>query len=232
MRIQAGGSDTSGLSTEDRKRIYEEEKARNEAQQKLQQKQVAQGCLGCLGLIVVIVIISAVTGLFTSEETEESRAEVGSHARYVTEAGTLERTVEHLAIRELGKTANWSGNPPTIIAVEKTSQYDGGYLIAIRYRADDNLTSGLIRSGIIVDARDLNKALFKDPRCGEVKECMLMPHFKLVDQYGSEKVDQVGKLLLSRTTAEKINWENMYTAGFEQLLKSEGQLWLHPALRE
>lgn len=58
------------LSPEEKKRIYEEEKTRVEAQEEAKKeakaKKTKQGCLGCLGLIVVIFIIALVGGLFKS----------------------------------------------------------------------------------------------------------------------------------------------------------------------
>ena len=65
------------LSPEEKKRIYEEEKTRVEAQEKAKEKSEAKktkkGCLGCLGLIVVIFIIALVSGLFDSgDNTDKS----------------------------------------------------------------------------------------------------------------------------------------------------------------
>ncbi|UCG94449.1 MAG: hypothetical protein JSW13_01435 [Candidatus Aerophobus sp.] len=65
------------LSPEEKKIIYEEEKARLEAQEKakkeLKAKKTKQGWLGCLGLIAVIFIIALIGGLFTSgDKTKKS----------------------------------------------------------------------------------------------------------------------------------------------------------------
>ena len=45
------------LSPEEKQRIYEEEKERDEAKQQIERDKYKKGCLGCLGLIVVIAMI-------------------------------------------------------------------------------------------------------------------------------------------------------------------------------
>lgn len=222
------------LSPEDKKRIYEEEKARVEAQEKAKKearaKKTKQGCLGCLALIAVIFIIALIVALFSSGDKKVSKVS------YVTQEGSLERAVEKVVIDVMGKTVNWSGNPKTVIGISKTEQLagpdKGGYLITIKYRANENLTTGMTETGIIIDAMDLTKKLYNDPACSRVKIYMLMPHLTLVDKYGIESEEQVGKLVLRRAVANRINWENMIQDSFKRILQDEGQLWLHPAIAQ
>ena len=51
-----------------KKEIYEEEKMRMEAQEKLKEekeaKETAQGCLGCLGFILIIILIATLSSCF------------------------------------------------------------------------------------------------------------------------------------------------------------------------
>lgn len=62
------------LSPEERQRIYEEEKARREAQEKMKAEATAQntkyGCIGCMGLLAIIIVIGAL--LPESKTTHES----------------------------------------------------------------------------------------------------------------------------------------------------------------
>lgn len=70
------------LSQEDRDRIFQEEKARREAQERLKAEEKAKkatnaryGCLGCLGLIVLLgVIIALVPKTETSHENTDDTA--------------------------------------------------------------------------------------------------------------------------------------------------------------
>jgi hypothetical protein len=56
-----------GLSDEDRRRIYEEERAREEVREEIQreskQRKLKQGCLGCLGIIGVALAVGLLVGL-------------------------------------------------------------------------------------------------------------------------------------------------------------------------
>lgn len=62
------------LSPEERERIYQEEKARNEAQGQLKKEEATaksqkaqKGCLGCLGLTFVIFVVLYAIGTFTTD---------------------------------------------------------------------------------------------------------------------------------------------------------------------
>lgn len=74
------------LTPEERQRIYEEEKARLEAQEQLKKEQIQKtnkGCYGCLGVFVavfaIILLISLVNG---SGDKETASDVVGLHASY------------------------------------------------------------------------------------------------------------------------------------------------------
>lgn len=62
------------MTPEEQKRIYEEEKERLKAQERLKKesknKKVKKGCIGCLGIIGVATIIGLIFGLFTSENED------------------------------------------------------------------------------------------------------------------------------------------------------------------
>lgn len=62
------------MTPEEQKKIYEEEKERLKAQERLKKesknKKAKKGCFGCLGIIGIATIIGLVFGLFTSENKE------------------------------------------------------------------------------------------------------------------------------------------------------------------
>ena len=66
-----------------------------------------------------------------------------------------------------------------------------------------------------------------DPTLSHVKIYLLKPHMKLVDKYGRSSEEQVGKFMLRRAIAVRINWRNMTADRFEQLLRTEGEFRLH-----
>lgn len=69
--------------------------------------------------------------------------------------------------------------------------------------ADDNLTLGLVKTGLLVQSTILFRKIFEDPRASEVT---LDWRFPARDAYGKE-VDAIAMIVrMSRKTADKINW--------------------------
>lgn len=180
---------------------------------------------GLTALFAFLVILGAIT-----EEPESTATKSTSKPQ------TPEQLIEHAVIKAMGKTVNWDGKPNTFMKARFTKQIagedEGGYLVDIEYRANDNITVGFIRKGILSDAQKLIEKLSKTPELSEVKIYMLKPHMNLVDKYGNEKSVQVGKIVLRKAVADKINFKNMYPEAFEMILVSEGQLLLHPAMNK
>jgi len=182
-------------------------------------------------LLLIVIGIFLIEFLPAIKADKEFREEPIS---YITPEGAIERAVEEVVVKAFGKTVNWDNSPYTIKGIRKIKQVagldEGSYLIEICYRANENLTVGWIRSGIFMDAKEFTEKLYQDLNCKEVKVYMLKPYLVLTDKYGKEKEEQVGKLVLRRAVANKINWENITNDMFERILREEGQLWLHPVL--
>lgn len=189
---------------------------------------------GCLLLLVIVVGIFLI--YFLSAIIEEDKKFREKPIPYVTSEDTIDRVIEGVAIKAFGKTVDWDDRPYTVKEITKYKQTagldEGGYLIEVSYRANENLTVvSLMRSGIFMDAIEFTKELYLPSFCEEIKIYMLKPHLILIDKYGKEKEEQVAKLVLRRAIANKVNWENITTSAmFERILRNEGQLWIHPAL--
>ncbi|MBS3792671.1 hypothetical protein KGY77_08525 [Candidatus Bipolaricaulota bacterium] len=161
-----------------------------------------------------------------TSETEEKKT---------NEISKLKEDIKQILYDEMGETVNWGDNQKTFKGMDLIKQFGyekDVYLAKISYRINDNFTKGMIRGGMIGDAMDFFQKLYNNPQVTSVVECMLMPEFKMVDQYGNESEEQVAKIVVSRDLAEKINWENMYRDRFVDLVKDEGGFWLHTAIRE
>jgi len=186
------------------------------------------GCLVVLLIIVGIFIFEFLPAIKADKEYREKPIP------YVTPEGTIERIVEEVAVGAFGKTVNWDNKPYTIKEIKKIKQTagpdEGFYLVEIFYRTNDNLTVGLIKSGIFMDVIEFTKELFLPSFCEEIKIYMLKPYLILTDKYGKEREEQVAKLVLRRAISYKVNWENTTNEMFKRLLINEGQLWVHPAL--
>ena len=60
------------LDQDDKQRIYEEEKARLEAHEKLKGEKKKQGCIGCLALIVIFAVIGLIMDSCSGDKSKES----------------------------------------------------------------------------------------------------------------------------------------------------------------
>ncbi len=197
------------------------------------EKKKSSSKTGCLVILVILLGIFLYNFLPAIKENKEFREKP---IPYVTSEDTIERIVEGVAIGAFGKTVNWDNSPYPIKSISKVKQIsgldEGAYLVEISYRASENLTVSLIRSGIFIDAIKFTKELYLTSFCEEIKIYMLKPYLILVDEYGKEKEVQVAKLVLRRAVASKVNWENITNDMFERILLNEGQLWVHPALKK
>lgn len=107
----------------------------------------------------------------------------------------------------------------------------GKYLVKIAYESLEGLSGKQTKKFVYRKAMEIIRELSTKPDYSNIVSFMLMPYANLTDKYGNAKMEQVGKFVLSRDVTSKINWENMYEENFTQIVQSEGQLWLHPAMR-
>ena len=161
---------------------------------------------------------------------EATAKKAREEARYTTKPGTLERTVEKHVIHVFGYKASRGkekDHPLTVIRIS------AGHTVDVSYR-DDSVLFGDVRNRIILDTNQFMQRVFTDPACSKVQTVLLRPHLELQDKYGNTFEAEVGKLRLSREVAEKINWNvvGFDMDMFEQLLRTEGQLWWHNALKK
>lgn len=151
-------------------------------------------------------------------------------AKYTTKLGTLERTVEKHVFHVFGYKASRGAkedHPLTVIRIS------AGHTVDVSYR-EDSVLFGDVRNRIILDTSQFMQRVFTDPACSKVQIVLLRPHLELHDKYGQTFEAEVGKLLLSREVAEKINWDvvGFDMDMFERILRTEGQLWWHNALKK
>ena len=225
--IKEGGNEDQSF------KLISDEEASKITKNKKKEKEKSSLGTGCLVFLVIIVGIFLIYFLPAIKKDSEIRKKP---IFYVSPDNTIERAVEKVAIDAFGKTVNWDSDnrPNTIKKIVKFKQVsgpdEGGYLIEIHYRANENLTVNLMRGGIFLSAIELTEKLYREPNCREIKIYMLKPFLVLTDKYGKEHEEQVAKLVLRRAIANKVNWENITNDMFERILREEGQLWLHPAL--
>jgi hypothetical protein len=146
---------------------------------------------------------------------------------------------DYLLISRTGKTA-----PAPVTREEIISQIVkkfGGDSIIVKldsilvdqggYRADVEYTIKDRKNVMLSKAMDIMKELFTDPALSDVQSCMLRPQTIFILNNGEESVSQAAKLVLYRKVAQKVVWANLTYEMYENLLKNEGQLWIHPGMR-
>lgn len=69
--------------------------------------------------------------------------------------------------------------------------------------ADDNLTPGFIRDGAITKSAEVLRRIFSDSRA---KRVLLYWLFPVKDSYGNDKQMVIMQVVMTRETANKINW--------------------------
>ena len=169
---------------------------------------------------------SALDAKQEQEKLERKRKE--EEAKYTTKSGTLDRLIEKHVHHVFGETVSRDeGDAPLVISIS------AGPTTNVAYRMDETIWSDP-RSNVIREANQFMQRVFTDPTCSEVRNLLLRPHAILIDQYGRSSEDQIGRLHLGREVAAKINWDIVGYDNdmFERLLKTEGKLWLHPALNK
>lgn len=186
------------------------------------QKKFPKWTIWVMSIIAILIVITLIQKMQSPPTIPSEEPEY----RYLTNEGTLERTVEQITIDAFGKTANWEGKPKKVIEISKdllqSGPDKGGYIVVIRYRADEAM--GDYKRGVIMGAKDFTKDLYGNPACSRINKFMLLPHLMGIDKYGNEREFQVGGVALRRAVAQKINWQNMNTDLFRQLLEREGEI--------
>lgn len=159
-----------------------------------------------IGLLVLLcaVVVFVCPGLFRNEEQQSTGPM--SPSQYIQ--SVLQKT---------------SGSDVTVdldsIVVEPY-----GYLMRVTYTFKGR------KLAMMVGAGEVLKAIFTNQSLAQVQSVLLMPQTTFVDKYGAESVQQAAKLVIDRNVADKVNWDNLTSDMLENLLRTEGQLWLHPGL--
>jgi hypothetical protein len=131
----------------------------------------------------------------------------------------IEGKIEQMVRSELG-----SSNRDEIKKVQKisVSSSNEGYIVAIIFAIDDNLTEGFIKGSAKSDVFDVMKAVYSKY---SIKSVEMVGTFPLKDKYGNVAEKTVLECNLAYSTASKINWSNMYK---DDLFRILDYLWWHP----
>lgn len=126
---------------------------------------------------------------------------------------------------KIGQIVKKFGGENITVKLDSIFVDQGGYMANVEY------TIRAQKIGMLSKAMDIMKELYADPALSEIQNCMLRPQTVFIDNYGQESVSTAAKLVLQRSVAQKVVWANLTFDMYENLLKKEGQLWIHPGVR-
>ena len=205
-----------------------------------------KGCLGCFGLLILIIIIGSCAAILGGDEedqappapqeeqnstddtvvekeepVEENKKEVPEKEEQPSKEQTAEKEkvpedlsgfVEYAVKKEAGETSNHD-EEKLKSRVQKVSV--DGDVVWVQAVADDNFTKNTIRKSIQRDSTDILQKIYTSR--DDVSEFTLDWVFPLQDAYGNAKIGPIVTIILSKSTADKINWENFTSSNLPKV---------------
>lgn len=114
------------------------------------------------------------------------------------------------------------------ISVQITNdETEGGKILTITTKGNENLTNSMTRKGTLWQSRDLFKNLYTSGI--PIIICSIESSLPLIDSYGNTKDGVVMRCVLNNDVAKHIAWENVELIQWEKILN---EYWIHPALKK
>ena len=132
---------------------------------------------------------------------------------------------------ELGRTANWDNAPDRLRGFNVEQRRDGDYVLWLYLRAHAEADKDRTRQGMLRDAQALIKQFSTYAAFDSLYVYRLTSFLRLRDEQGGTPETAAGRVVLTRDAAQQIDWDALTTDGFERLLRTEGELRFHSALR-
>lgn len=196
---------------------------------------VLRSAVVVVGLVVLAATIKPEQGQGQPAQTAQGPA---TTAQATTPEGRIAGMVQSLRCKpikvelvEQVRTEWTDEQVKRLQAGEDISAGTGKFLAKIAYENPEGLSAKNTRYALNRRAMETTRELSTKPEYSNIVSIMLMPHLNLVDKYGNASMEQVGKFSLTREVAQKIQWDNMDEDRFASIVQSDGQLWLHPAMR-
>ncbi len=135
---------------------------------------------------------------------------------------TLEEEVEAIVIGMFGEETNT--DKQRIVFIIHDEDEEGEYL-QVTLNANENITTSLTRTGILMDTKKLFEALYGIE--SDVTYISIFWALPLVDAYGNVTDRNVAIVSMDKETADRVNWDNLLTDNIPIIATS---YWQHPAL--
>lgn len=160
-------------------------------------------------LTSIIVLFGVTSWVGVLVDTGEEKAQIAKNQTNTTQKQPETQLSEEEQIKKL-VTDQFESDKNNmdmsyIREVDVVEQIDGGWGVFVEYNADDNITSGLRKSGIEKRMSSIYIALYTSEK--DIRTATVTAYFPLVDQYGNESQDPVYKSALDKEEADKVNWD-------------------------
>ena len=114
------------------------------------------------------------------------------------------------------------------IQIVPTTNDTGKYIVTLHFKSTGGLNKKQTRTFLYTKIKWIMQTLHDD----KISIYVLCPYLELTDQYGISQLKQVGKIMLDRQLANKINWDGILNEALGTLLSIEAKGWIHPVINQ
>lgn len=167
------------------------------------EKKKGRGCLVLIGLLIVFfILIGALSSGGEKEKLIPTPTSVKQEEEAEKKAESPEEQIKKLIQEHLEGNNNLGY--PYEDRIEIKQNPNGKYSVVVDFNADDNLTKGLIKTGIQMEVAEILKSLFT--KRDDIDEAIISALFPLQDKYGNPFMGDIYKAELEAEEAKKVNW--------------------------
>lgn len=175
-----------------------------------------KGCFGCLGIIALVIMIAIIIAIVMDSSANNKKQDGG--VRSMDTSLSINERIEGAVISAVGDETNMGEK--RIINIDTETD-----IVKITLFADENVTTNSTKVNMMVDARDVLKAI--DP-INEIKNVAIIWQYTLVDTYGNKSVNDVMRIFIQRDEIDKINFDDFNAENLPNLAYN---YYLHPAFQ-
>lgn len=158
---------------------------------------------GFIGLAIIAVVISIIGSVIFGNGNQSKDTKTETNQQTVTTDLPEDQQLRQIVDNVLSGKNNLDKDYVKNIDID--AQADGGWGVFVDYNADDNVTTSARKKSIEMKMSEVYIALYTSNK--DVRNASVAAHFPLQDSYGNESDDVIYKSVLSKSDADKINFQ-------------------------
>lgn len=161
---------------------------------------------GCLVALVVMIGFFVLIGIFSGGGEKRKSTPTLTPAEQEKQAIESQKSPEEQIKKLVQKNLEGENNMswPYEDKIEVIQNPNGKYSVDIKFNADDNLSKGLIKTGIQMKISEILTALFTERE--DIQKATVSALFALQDKYGNPFRGDVYVAEMDAEEAKKVNW--------------------------